>query len=220
MKELTEYRRVSQYLSKLFDLINAKWFENEVSKPVITIQSTPDAYGHITCGKVWRTENGESRHELNIGAGTLSRNIENVVSTMIHEMVHLYCIQKKIKDTSRGYTYHNKKFKEEAEKRGLIIEHDRIYGWTITKPSDELFEWCIEENLENIKLHRIDGYIPTDTGNENGEDTPNDETPVIKPKKQTTWKYTCPVCKCSCRATKKIHLICGDCKEEMTEEER
>ena len=62
MKQMTEYNRVSGYLNKIFDLLNVTYFENALSKPVITIQSTPKAYGHVTCGKVWQSGE-ESRHE-------------------------------------------------------------------------------------------------------------------------------------------------------------
>ena len=58
---------------------------------------------------------------------------------MLHEMVHLYNIQRDIQDYSRGGTYHNKKFKTEAEKHMLRIEKDGRYGWTITHPTEELY---------------------------------------------------------------------------------
>lgn len=41
MKQLTEYRRVSAYLDKIFNKLNTAYFENSLSKPIITIQSTP-----------------------------------------------------------------------------------------------------------------------------------------------------------------------------------
>jgi len=117
---MTEYNRISGYLNKIFNLCNARFFENALPKVVLTIQSTPCAYGHITCSKVWKNEDGANRHEINIGAGTLARPIENIVATLVHEMVHLYCMENGIKDTSRGTTYHNKKFKQEAEKRASL----------------------------------------------------------------------------------------------------
>ena len=43
MKELTSYNRVAGYLNKIFDLLNAVYFESELSRPTITIQSTPKA---------------------------------------------------------------------------------------------------------------------------------------------------------------------------------
>lgn len=136
MKELTTYNRIAGYLNMIFDRLNEHFFEGVLSRPTITIQSTPRAYGHFTISDcTWISKNGGT-HEINIGAGTLSRPIENVCATLVHEMVHYYCHIKGIKDTSRGYTYHNKHFKEEAEKRGLLIEHDDKYGWTITSPAE------------------------------------------------------------------------------------
>ena len=48
MKELTSYNRVAGYLNKVFDLLNAAFFESVLSRPTITIQSTPRAYGHFS----------------------------------------------------------------------------------------------------------------------------------------------------------------------------
>lgn len=57
---------------------------------------------------------------------------EQVAETLLHEMVHLYNLQIGVQDTSRGGTYHNKKYKEAAEKHGLTVEKDAKYGWTKT----------------------------------------------------------------------------------------
>lgn len=48
MKELTTYNRVAGYLNKVFDMLNTEFFENALSRPTITIQSTPRAYGHFS----------------------------------------------------------------------------------------------------------------------------------------------------------------------------
>lgn len=210
MKQLTEYKRVAGYLDKVFNLLNETYFENALSKPVITIQSTPKAYGHVSCEKVWTSEE-EPRHELNIGAGTLRRNIEEVVATMLHEMVHLYNIQQKVQDCSRGGAYHNKRFKEEAEKRDLKIDHHPTYGWTLTTPTDSLVEWCIKHELTEIRVTRHDGglaFIPP-TGRKTGDPTPTPPTVTKKP--SSTRKYFCPCCGNSVRATKDVSIICGTC---------
>ena len=115
MKELTTYNRVAGYLNKIFDLLNEEFFESALSRPTITIQSTPKAYGHFSLrDDTWISKNGMS-HEINIGAGTLSRPIENVCATLLHEMVHYYNHIHGIQDCSRGNTYHNKRFKTAAE---------------------------------------------------------------------------------------------------------
>ena len=91
MKQLTSYNRVAGYLNKLFDLLNEHYFENALSRPTITIQSTPKAYGHFTLrDDTWVSAAGNT-HEINLGAGTLARPIEEVAATLLHEMVHFYC---------------------------------------------------------------------------------------------------------------------------------
>ena len=72
MKELTSYNRMAGYLNKVFDLLNAEFFENALSRPTITIQSTPRAYGHFSLREdTWVSKLGGT-HEINIGAGTVS----------------------------------------------------------------------------------------------------------------------------------------------------
>ena len=83
MKETTKTSRTAGYLEKIFRKLNAEFFAGEqIEEPIITIQNTPDAYGHVTVNKAWRVK-GETKHELNIGAGTLDRPIENVCATML-----------------------------------------------------------------------------------------------------------------------------------------
>ena len=61
MKELTSYNRVAGYLNKIFDLLNEEFFESSLSRPTITIQSTPKAYGHFSLSDdAWSSKNGKS----------------------------------------------------------------------------------------------------------------------------------------------------------------
>lgn len=213
MKQLEKTSRVCGYLEKLFRILNADKFGGELETPVITVQSTPRAYGHITCGKVWGNVKGDNQYELNIGAGTLNRPIENVVATLLHEMVHLYNLMHDIQDCSRGNTYHNKKFKVKAEEVGLVIEHDPRIGWSVTSPSEELIDYIIDQGWEEILINRNE-YIRIGgrSGNGNGDSSP-DGGKTRKP--SSTRKYQCPCCGMSVRATKTVRIICADCAEMM-----
>ena len=63
MKQLTSYNRVSGYLNKIFDLLNAEFFDNELVRPVIAIQSSPKTYSHFTLRPdTWLSVTGSS-HE-------------------------------------------------------------------------------------------------------------------------------------------------------------
>ena len=81
MKQLTSYNRVAGYLNKLFDLLNQEFFEGTLSRPTITIQSTPKAYGHFSLRDDTWISKKRATHEINIGTGTLARPIEDIAAT-------------------------------------------------------------------------------------------------------------------------------------------
>lgn len=216
MKELVKTSRVTGYIEKMYRQLNIDKFDGKLEEPVITVMDTKGAYGHVTCSKVWRTKDA-TRYELNIAAGTLSRPIENVVSTLLHEMVHIYCMANNIQDTSRGTTYHNKRFKEQAEKVGLIITYDKRIGWSITAPSESLIDYIIEQGWTDILMNRgiarkdLTGASPT-SPDDAGEESPK--------KPSSTRKYICPSCGMSVRATKDVRIKCMDCDELMIKVEK
>ena len=212
MKQTIKTSRAAGYLEKMFRILNNYYFNGEIEEPIITMQSTPSAYGHVTVAKAWHKANGDERHELNIDAGTLDRPIEDVTATLLHEMIHLYHLQNGVKDCSRGGTYHNKKFKVTAEACDLKIDYDPRIGWSITSPTEKLIELIIVQGWEDICIGRMDGYVSRGTGR--GASSGNTEPP--KPKKtSSTRKYICPRCRMSVRATREVNLICGDCLVKM-----
>lgn len=211
MKELTSYNRVAGYLNKIFDLLNAEFFEGALSRPTITIQSTPKAYGHFSLREdTWISKRGAS-HEINIGAGTLARPIEEVCATLLHEMVHYYNFVCGVQDCSRGGTYHNRRFKASAEAHGLLIAHDDRYGWTVTSPSDRLLEFVMDNDLTDILINRNEftGFHIGGTGTHSGAGTATVGTT------SSTRKYICPCCGMSVRATRIVRVACLDCGEEL-----
>ena len=212
MKQLTSYNRVAGYLNKVFDLLNAEFFESQLSRPTITIQSTPKAYGHFSLREdTWVSKLGGT-HEINIGAGTLSRPIEEVAATLLHEMVHYHNYLHGVQDCSRGNTYHNRKFKAAAEERGLIVTHSDKYGWSHTSPSDRLLEFIMDNDLTDILINRNEfgGFRITGTGTHSGA-TYSGEAP----RKSSSRKYVCPCCGMRVRATKVVNIACMDCDEQL-----
>ena len=211
MKQLTSYNRAAGYLNKIFDLLNAEYFENALSRPTITIQSTPKAYGHFSLrDDTWVSKLGGT-HEINIGAGTLARPIEEVTATLLHEMVHYFNYELGIQDCSRGNTYHNRRFKDAAESHGLCVTHSDKYGWSHTSPDDSLLDFVLENGLTDILINRNEftGFQITGTGTHSGTPTPP------PPKPSSTRKYLCPCCGISVRATKNVRIKCMDCDTQM-----
>ena len=188
-----------------FDVLNSQYFESALSKPVITMSPTPGAFGHFTPWKSWKDAEGE-HYEINLGAATLDRPLPEMIGTLLHEMVHQYCEENHIKDTSRGNTYHNKEFKRECEKRQLIVKHDKRVGWGVTEPSPGLVDFVNSGRFEKCKqeLHRL------------GESMTKD--PSDKKKSSSTRKYVCPGCGMSVRATREVNIGCLDCDMQMETE--
>jgi hypothetical protein len=204
-------------LEHAFDRLNERYFEGALPRPVLTIQSSVGSYGHCTLKRLWRGKD-KAYYEINIGAENMHRPPANLAATLVHEMVHLYCIINGIKDTSRNCTYHNKTFKAQAEARGLVIGHTKAHGWTATTPSDGLAAFAAEAfcGAGGWGLHRLGPYEAVPKGAEDGtEDGGGDGEGATRPKGTST-KYACPSCKSSVRATKQVRVKCMDCDEEMT----
>ena len=95
-----------------------------------------------------------------------------------------------------------------AEAHGLEVEHHPKYGWTITSPGIDLLDfieqqgWQDLQMVEGVSLLDVLGTLPKGSGSR-----------TKKP--SSTRKYICPKCGNSCRATKVINIICGDCMEKM-----
>ena len=181
----------------LFSKFNEKFYNDELQAPVITVSpdTTKGAYGWCTAWKAWSV--GEQKK-----VADLARPFEQVAEILLHEMVHLYNLQIGVQDTSRGGTYHNKKYKEAAEQHGLTVEKDAKYGWTKTSLNDEAKAFVAGMQDKKFELHRKS--LP--------------KIPGAAKTKRSSRKYVCPVCGCIIRATKEVHVICGDCNVEFEEE--
>lgn len=199
---MCKYIEELSVLQKAFAAFNKKYFGDQLEPVVITIQSDLNAYGYYTCGKVWKVgegKEGKECHEINLSAETLKRHYYATCATLLHEMVHHYCDQFGIKDTSRQGRYHNKDFKKIAEERGLIISYSKAIGWSDTEPSEGLKKFIDSLNLDFQKLYR--------------------DTPIKEPKEtkaSKVFKYQCPVCGLKIRTSKEAaHIKCIDCDKEL-----
>lgn len=213
MKQTTKMSRAVGQLEKIYYHLNVDFFEGKLPVPIITVQSKPGTYGHCTTGKVWKRKE-DNAYELNIAAEVLNYPIEETLDTMIHEMTHLFCRENGIKEVSRGGTYHNRRFKEEAERRGLECYRCGQYGWN-TKPSDKLVEYALSKGWSEICIGRGSGFQGIRTG-ENGTFQPVSQSGGEK-RPSSTRKLQCPCCKNSVRATKNVRIMCMDCMKQMIE---
>lgn len=217
MKPIVKMSRLTGELEKAFKLLNAELFNDELPTPIITVIPTPRAYAHYVPSDIWSVADTVKR-EVNISSGFLNRPLESILASLVHELVHMYCdCVLNIADTSNKGVYHNKIFKREAEVHGLIVTRSEKYGFSHTEPGEALIDFLLtHDELREIEMCRanpslVSVSIGVHTGNSNG----------LKPIGTTLnthhRKYICPVCGCSCRATKQIHIMCMDCNKQMIE---
>lgn len=209
-------------LQRIFRGLNKLYFNGELEDVIITIQTDPRraAYAWISVAKTWNDKTDNWYHEVNIVAEFLNRDPADVTASLLHEMCHLYNLQRGVQDCSRGGTYHNEKFKEAALTHGLTCDHHKTYGWTITGPTPKLREW-VETNVRKgcFRFQKMltwkDGTPkkPTESG-DNGKGGPA----VEKKGKSNIIKYVCPNCGMICRTSKNADnkLVCWPCTCEAT----
>lgn len=218
-------KSMQETLEYAYEVLNNVYFDGDLPPVVISIMSSPRTNGHFTLGKVWRAER-DHLNEINVSAEHLDRPIENICATLLHEMVHYHSHINKIAVVSQNGRYHNKRFKEEAEKRGLIISYAKYIGYSVTEPSKEFIEVIKSYHIEKpIDINR-DGekYIGlSGMGGMNGiEGKDGTEGGIELPKKPkcSTRKYQCPCCGNSFRATKDINVLCLDCNIQYEKVEK
>lgn len=212
MKQLTKMSRTVQMLEKLFNMLNADWFDGKLETPIITVIPTPRAYAHYTTSNVWKVGN-DGKREINIASGTLNRPLEEIAASMQHEMIHYYNdVVANVQDCSRNGQYHSKKFAVEAVKRGLNVERSDTYGYAYTSCGDDLLEWILNhiDSLREIEICRVNpigGVSGIGGKTASGNASASNNSHSIK--------YSCPACRNSVRATKTVNVMCGDCMVKM-----
>lgn len=79
MKETIKTSRTAGYLEKIFRALNSDWFGGELEEPIITIQSTPRAYGHVTVSKIWKSKGDDRRHAIVPYVASVCGDTENIL---------------------------------------------------------------------------------------------------------------------------------------------
>lgn len=199
-------------VDRMFDILNEKYFNNELSVPQFTTVPNDRAYGWFIMEKIWLDHGTNTRqYEIGISATHLYRDPVIIIETLLHEMCHLYSSEKNIKDVSRGNYHHNKNYRDIALNHGLnCIYVNSNYGWTGTTLTEEsrLF---IESQIDKSVFALTRGIHKNPLENEDGDESENGDLPAKGKKKSSTRIYICPMCGTKIRATKDVNVICGDC---------
>ncbi len=198
-----------QYLSLdvAYQYFNTHLFDAKLPTCLITLQRKK-CHGYFSPER-FSGKNGKSNNttdEIALNPDYFGRTDKEVLSTLVHEMVHLW--QQHFGKPSRK-SYHNKEWGDTMESLGLIptttgIPGDKRTGQSVTHA---IIKGGKFDTLA-INLLRIQGEIIEwkSFAAEN----------VTKPKPKSKVKYTCPECGQNCWAKPESSFVCGVCDVAMT----
>lgn len=241
--EKTTGKPTSQAYTELqiaYDFFNEHLFENQLPQCLITMQRQKSTFGYFSRNRFVNRHSKKQLDEIAMNPSYFSiRTIPEVLSTLVHEMVHLWQLHYG-KSGRRGY--HNKEWGTKMEEIGLCpsntgreggkrtgeqMDHYIIEGGQFDKVCEELV-------TKEFTLTWLDRYPPrpprddslalpefkiltgSDEYNPEEEMTPpeGEDAPIVAPPSEpinTTnrVKYRCPSCRAQVWGKPKLHIICG-----------
>lgn len=195
-----------QTLNKAYDYFNLVLFEGKLPGCLITMQRKGRSLGYF-CPERFQTrkENEHYVHEIALNpAHFISRSDEDILSTLVHEMAHLW---QQEKGTAPNRPYHNREWSEKMEDLGLIPSNTGEEGGRKTGQSMSHY---IDES------GRFAGYVKSFL--EENQAISYQDRPILKANKaksKNKIKYTCPKCSLNAWGKPNANLICGDDSEQM-----
>ena len=191
-------------LENAYYKLNSKLFDDTLPDICITIQHEKKKGKYITLGwfttnYVWKNSDGIEMFELNITPDCLNSYYIDIIGTLVHEMVHLYCHINGITDCVGKK--HNEDFQAECEKVGLICEKEKSVGWGMTTVSPELREHILSLDIDESSFASSceEIIIPKEP----------------KKKKPKTY-YICPQCREKVNSKKNdLAIMCVKCSKQF-----
>ena len=188
-------------LEKAFDHFNEKLFDKRLPPVMFTLTRKRGAHGYFWAEQ-FKHRDGDATHEIALNPETMDRNIEAVLSTLVHEMTHL---EQQEYGTPGKNGHHNMEWAELMMRVGLTptdtgMEGGKMTGRKVTHMIDEggPFECAMTE------LMPFD--IPYFTQR---------AAPGEKKKDLSKVKHECPSCGFKAWAKQGANLVCGDCNEKL-----
>ncbi len=196
-------------LEKAFNFYNDKLFENRLPSVIFTLRAGRKAHGYFWAEQFTHREDGDPTHEIAMNPATMSRDLVEVLSTLVHEMTHLEQ-QEYGKPGKNGN--HNREWVGLMERIGLIPSNTGQPGGKKTgrqmthyiDPMGDFLTWTNELIERGFDL-------PYFTRPRDGA--------TLKKKDLSKVKHTCPSCDFKAWAKQGANIICGECNEQLIGEE-
>lgn len=195
-------------LSKAFDHFNDRLFDSRLPPVLFTLARKGKAHGYFWAEQFVHRTDGDRTHEIALNPNTMGRELEAVLSTLVHEMTHLEQ-QEYGKPGKNGH--HNREWVGFMERVGLIPSNTGEPGG---KQTGRQMTHYINPEGPFVEAYRELAEM--------GFDLPYfTSPPEAKEKKKDTSKvkHECPECGFKAWAKLGANLICGDCEVQMIGEE-
>jgi len=231
-------------LQKAFDQFNNSLFDGKLPPCLITLRSSHSVYGyHHT--KRFVSPSGEFLDELGLHPGFFTlRPVEEVLSTLVHEMVHHW--QGHFGSPTRSNP-HNREWGKKMKEIGLIPSNTALpggkeVGRTMShyiEPKGRFIQACREVIQSGFKIEWLDRHAPRHEKDEARYEklkaagievelsappseqlpvTPEGASLIVPPspiKEPSRVRYTCQKCSLKAWAAPDTSILCGNCQEAL-----
>lgn len=198
----------TQY-QKLFDVLNEKLFHDDVPHVILNFSRKSKTYGFFSADR-WHDATKDNTHEISLNPDMFNRDFKLVLSTLVHEMCHLW--QHACGVPARG-RYHNREWGMKMKEVGLYPSSTGQEGGK--EVGDKVSHYIIDsgaydtlyKELQNAKfpyLSTVDDMVP-------GKPK--------KPRKNSKVKYMCPNCNINIWGKSRLDITCTLCKVSFVESE-
>lgn len=160
-------------------------------------KKSQSVHGHFEIEPNWATREGLPVWAVVLVAENLARDPREVITTILHEAIHVFNFSRGDKDASKSGR-HNQTFRDAAEGAGLVVAKHSKYGYVTDGISDELWlkiEQHMPPNAENFNLF-ANAFVPKEPKESKTKAWKCECEPGFKlrvPAKQTL-DSTCNVC--------------------------
>lgn len=195
-------------LTAAYAFFNERLFAGRLPACLITMQRQNKAYGYFAGGRFGTRDGREVTDEIALNPSHFkARTTEESLSTLVHEMVHLW--QHHFGKPSRS-GYHNKEWAAMMKTVGLTPSDTGAPGGRETGQRVSHFiaaggafaRACTELRKSGVELRYVELW---------------DDEATRKKKAASKTRYTCPDCGVNAWAKPGVQLVCGDCDLALEE---
>lgn len=194
-------------LQTAFDHFNKALFDQRLPPVVFTLTRRKNVHGYFWAEQFEHREDGDRTHEIAMNPETMSRDLTEILSTLVHEMTHLEQ-QEFGKPGKKGF--HNLEWVGLMERVGLVPSETGMPGG---KKTGRKMTHYVEPGgpFEVSCAELVDtGFdLPYFTRGREAKEKKRDLSKV---------KHQCPCCGFKAWAKQGANIVCGDCDEKLVGE--